>query len=174
MPSSIGSGPPSPSADSGACIRNWRIASSRVAAKVAKQSLLAAQPPGKRCTRGSMVLRESPDSLLRADAISGPLCPLAYTFEAVGVGARQVDVAAPILDRLGDVGALAELVPGLDGQDVVATGECLTQLALVEGAVLAVDVEAVPLRSTVAVGGIAEPRPNFGHVELGVGIEPTR
>src|SRR5690242_21285715 len=87
-----------------------------------------------------------PDPLLRADAIFRPLCPLAYTFEAVGVGARQLDVAASVLHRLGDVGALAELVPGLDRQDVVAAGDCLPQLAFVEGAAFAVDVEAVPLR----------------------------
>jgi hypothetical protein len=56
-----------------------------------------------------------------------------------------------VLDRLLDVGPLAELVPRLDREDRAVARDRELELALVARAVLAVDVEAVLLRSTAAV-----------------------
>src|SRR5207248_3858019 len=90
------------------------------------------------------------------------------------VASRQVDVLATRLERLLDVGAFAEFVPRLGGQNASAAGDGFLQLALVASAVVAIDVEAVPLWPARAVLRVLETRPNLGHRQLGRGIEAER
>ena len=84
--------------------------------------------------------------------------------ERVGVAAGEIDVGPARLDRLGNVTSLAELVPGLDGENLSARAQGGLELARVVGAVPSVDVETVGRGTAVAETGVVEARANLGCV----------
>src|SRR5438105_4508042 len=91
--------------------------------------------------------------------------------EDVDVLARQLNVLAARFDGLLDIGAFAELVPRLHGQQVATAQDGLLELTFVARASLAVDVEAVPLGSASAVLRILEARPDLGDGQLRSSVE---
>src|SRR5260370_4053217 len=97
-----------------------------------------------------------------------------HSLEFVDVAPRQVDVLAAGLDRLLDVRAFGELVPGLGRQDVAARLDRLLQLALVVGAAFAIGVEAVLLGSAGAVLGVLEAGSDLRDRQLGRRVEAER
>src|SRR5690242_1828399 len=70
--------------------------------------------------------------------------------EGVGVAPRDVDVGPAELDRLGDPGALVELVPGLDRDDLAPGGERGCPLPSVAGTAGAVGQQAAARALAVA------------------------